>query len=388
MKLQRWIIAALAGLFLLFFADALLIEAAWFQRHGAPLSAEQMAKAFSSAEKNLNDKFHIRYLFYEYAGLFNRCIGRRHVDNLYKLDNGHLVSVGGNGEISDSVEAMCSFRDFCSERGVRLVYVNLPKKYSRNEDLAPFGVADLTDLKADRFLDELASDGIDTLDMRTYIEAEYDDPYDAFFKTDHHWKISAGLFCAQVLSEYLRDEHGIGLEAENIRDDAFSVTLMENSWLGERGKKTGSVYSGLDDFELILPRETTRFRLEIPNRNIKRRGDFSLMLDRSKLKTDFWHCRYGGSFYYTYLYGNDPIQIIINEDLQTGNILLVKDSFSQAVAPFLAMTAHKLVSWDVRFNKDSLRDYIDRERFDAVIVLYSESMINTTQNGRFLFDFS
>lgn len=379
--------SAITSLFLVMFADAVLVEVLWFREspYGFP---ESLLAASVSSEENLNASLHLRYLLYECSGLFNRCIGRHHVDGLYRLDNGYLVSVGGNGSISDSVEAMKEFHRFCSSRKISLLYVNLPKKYSRNEDLACFGVADLTDLKADRFLKELAKNGIDTLDMRPYIDAKYEDPYDAFFKTDHHWKVSTGLYCAQILSDYLRTRYDLDLAVDNIRDEAFSVKLMKNSWLGERGKKTGSTYSGLDDFELVKPLGETHFHLTIPSRNMDREGDFSIMLNESVLDAGFWKCRYGPSFYYSYLYGNDPIQIIENKDLELGKILVIKDSFAQSVVPFLAMTANSLVTWDVRYNTDSLRDYIDRNQFDSVIVMYTESMINSRTHGRFSFDFS
>lgn len=387
MKLQRFVISAITILFLIMFADAVLAEVSWF-RDNTYSFPDKILAASISAEDNLSDSLHLRYLFYECSGLFNRCIGRRHVDNLYRLNNGHLVSVGGNGDISDSVEAMKDFYQFCTSREIPLLYVNLPKEYVRNEDLARFGVADLTDLKADRFLSALEDDGIDILDIRPCIKVKYEDPYDAFYKTDHHWKASAGLYCAQILSEHLRSQYDLGLAVDNIRDEAFTVTLLENSWLGERGKKTGSTYSGLDDFELIKPIGVTHFHLNRPKKNVEKTGDFSIMLDQSVLDAGFWKCRYGPSFYYSYLFGNEPIQIIENDDLDTGRILMIKDSFAQTVTPFLAMTANTLVTWDVRYNTDSLRDYIDQNHFDCVIVMYTEAMINVSRQNRFMYDFS
>ena len=387
MKLQRFVVSAITFLFLIMFADAVLAEVSWF-RDNTYSFPEKLLAASISAEDNLNDSLHFRYLFYECSGLFNRCTGRRHVDNVYRLDNGHLVSVGGNGDITNSVDAMKDFDHFCTSRGIPLLYVNLPKKYVRNEDLACFGVEDLTDLKADRFLSALAENGIETLDIRPFIEGKYEDPYDAFYRTDHHWKISAGLYCAQVLSEHLRTRYDLELAVDNIRDEAFSVTLMKDCWLGERGKKTGSSYSGLDDFELIEPLGEMKFRLNRPNMNMEKTGDFSILLDQSVLDAGFWKCRYGPSFYYSYLFGNEPIQIIENEDLDYGRILIIKDSFAQAVSPFLAMTANTLVTWDVRYNTASLRDFIDQNHFDCVIVMYSESMINGNRQNRFMYDFS
>lgn len=388
MKLQRFVITVIAGLFLVFFADAVRIEASALRSSSGTTPVSRLSTVVSRSEKTLNDRFRLRYGFYEVAGLFNRSIGRRFVDNVYRLSNGHLVSVGGDGDVSDSVAGMKEFHDFCSARGIPLLYVILPKKYIDNRDLAPFGVEDQADRKVDRFLSELASAGVDTLDMRPYIAAEYENQYDAYYKTDHHWKTSAGLFCARVLAGELRDRYDIPLDPDRIRDGAFSVTEMKNSWLGERGKRTGSFYSGLDDFELIKPLAETRFHLTIPGRDLDETGDFSIMLDEARLDAGFWGRRYGPSFYYCYLFGNDPVQVIENEDLDSGKILVIKDSFAQAVNPFLAMTAHTVVSWDLRYNTDSLRDYIAENDFDAVLVMYSESMINRTREGRFMFDFT
>ncbi len=388
MKLQRFVITVIAGLFLVFFADAVRIEASALRGSSGTVPAARVVTVVSQSEKTLNDRFRLRYGFYEAAGFFNRAIGRRFVDNVYRLSNGQLVSVGGDGDVSDSVAGMKEFHDFCSARGVPLLYVNLSQKYIDNLDLAPFGIEDQSDRKVDRFLAELASAGVDTLDMRPIIVEKYSNPYDAYYKTDHHWKTSTGLLCAQVLAKELRDRYHIPLDPDRIRDGAFSVTEMKNSWLGERGRRTGSSYSGLDDFELIKPVAETRFHMTIPSRNLDKTGDYSIMLDEARLDAGFWGRRYGPSFYYSYLFGNDPVQVIENEDLENGKILVIKDSFAQAVNPFLAMTAGTVVSWDLRYNTESLRDYIAENDFDAVLVLYSESMINRYREGRFMFDFT
>ena len=388
MKTQRMILAVIACLFLLFFADAVRIEWSWFRRNSEYATAAQLAAAAVHSEETLNDGFKLRYICYEIAGLFNRGIGRRNVDNVYRLPTGHLVSVGERVDVAESAAGMKEFQDFCSAKEIPLLYVNLPVNIIRSEDLAMFGVTDQSGVRADRLLEELEAAGIDTLDMRPYIMSHFEDPCDAFYKTDHHWKISTGLFCAQILSEQLRNRYGLDLDLDAISDEAFSVTLMKNSWVGERGKKTGSIYSGLDDFELIKPIAETHFHLTIPKRNLDTTGSFSILLDEKRYETGFWGRRYGPSFYYSYLFGNDPIQIIQNEDHDKGKILIVKDSFAQAVNPFLAMTAGTLVSWDLRHNEKSLQEYIEENDFDVVVVMYCESMINRNRETRFMFDFT
>ena len=388
MKFTRIQIAIIVLLFLFFFVDALQIEYSAYHVQPGSSRADRFLSTAAAADDTLNKSFKLRYLAYECAGLFNRITGRRHLDGMYRLNNGHLVSVGRFSDISETFDAIMEFSDFCAKKKLPFLYVNLPKKYARDEDLTMFGVHDRTDQKADLLLQELTQAGVSVLDMRPRLFSHYSDPYDAFFRTDHHWKISAGLFCAQVLSYELEGQYGINLDPEKINDEQLSICTLPDSWMGERGKKTGSSYSGLDDFEVIKPVNETHFHLEIPSRALNLTGDFSIMLDESRYTTDYWEKRYGPSFYYSYLFGNDPIQIIQNADQDTGKILIIRDSFAQSVNPFLAMTANTVVSWDVRYNSDSIRNYIDENDFDVVVVMYSESMINGYRENRFLYDFS
>ena len=112
------------------------------------------------------------------------------------------------------------------------------------------------------------------------------------------------------------------------------------------------------------------------------------MVNSSIFDAGYWDRRYGQNFYYSYLFGNDPLQVIENKDQTEGNILIVKDSFGQSVNPFLALSAHTVTSWDLRGNDQSLKAYIADHDFDLVIVMYSETMIDRIIDGDFLFDFS
>ena len=139
------------------------------------------------------------------------------------------------------------------------------------------------------------------------------------------------------------------------------------------GQKIGVSYSGKDDFELIRPRKKGRYRLVVPDRGIDETGDFSVMLDEDRLKT---RQDYGLSFHYAYLNANNPLQEIDNLDsTKKGRVLLIKDSFAMTVAPFMAMCADRIVCWDLRYNYDSLKKYIEDNDIQAVVMAYSESQI-------------
>ncbi len=389
--MKRSLICAVLAVFFLFFVDSVHIEGGSLLRsmQACPDIAENIADTLSRSEETLNGHFALRYPFYDLSGSFYRLIGQDHVKEIFRLDNGHLVKNKHEADVSESLEGLVRFSDFCSGRGVGLIYVNLPHKIAADSDLEAFGQSCSANRNADLFLEQLRANKIDHIDMREYFRARYEDPYDAFFRTDHHWKISAGLYCAQVLSAELNKRYHLGLSADSIADNNMSVSLMKNSWVGEYGQATGATYSGMDDFELIRPNSETHFHLEIPSRNIDTDGGFSVLMNETVLeRTGYYKRRYGPSLYYSYLFGNDPVQILQNQDQPAGRILIIKDSFAQAVNPFLAMTANTIVSWDLRYNDMDLLDYIEQNDFDLVIVMYTSSMIGRELIGRFMFDFS
>ncbi len=389
--MRKFTLTSILILFLFFFVDALCITEKNYQsrRNSAAMNNLHLFRSLQLPDNTLSERFALRYFFYDCAGIFHRLIGRNYVNEIYRNNDGYLLKRQQNIDVSESAERLVQLKTFCSQHGTKLLYVNFPYKTASDSDLSLFGTTCYANQNADAFLEELRKNDIDYIDMREYFHDRYANLYEAFFKTDHHWKISSGLYCAQVLSSEINERYHLGLSPEKIADKNMSISLMENSWVGEYGQKTGASYSGMDDFELIEPVIPTSFHLKIPNRKMDTDGDFSVMLNKKVLDINgFWERRYGRSLYYLYLYGNDPIQTIHNNDESSGRILLIKDSFAQAVSPFLAMTANTIVNWDLRYNDMSLYDFIEKNDFDIVIVMYSSSMIGREINGRLMFDFS
>lgn len=55
------------------------------------------------------------------------------------------------------------------------------------------------------------------------------------------------------------------------------------------------------------------------------------------------------------------------------------------MAPFMLMPAKKIVMWDMRFNDNSIEEYINNNDIDIVIVAYTEGSSISKQN-MFAFD--
>ena len=385
MRFRRFVFYIAAAAFLVLFAQSLRAEYGAFRAaEGSRLSRAR--QALRASEETISQDIPLRYGAYELGGAFYRLTGRREVEQIYRLGDGNLVKRNSRADLTAPVEGMCALRDFCQARGVQVLYVSLPFKTYRDDLLADRGIESFACENAARMLDALAAEGIPTLDAAAQLLPMCEDPLELFYRTDHHWKASTGLACSRLLVRELNERFSLGLEEEALGEERLSTVLYERFWLGEFGKKLGAPYSGLDDFELIRPRGDTHLRLVIPSRRMEREGDFSILLKQSNLELGYWERRYGPSLYYTYLFGNDPLQIIENRDRTRGDVLIVRDSFAQTVLPFLALTARSVTAWDMRFNSDSLYEYIDAHRPDTVVVMYTPSMLHPS-GERDTFDF-
>ena len=84
--------------------------------------------------------------------------------------------------------------------------------------------------------------------------------------------------------------------------------------------------------------------------------------------------------YAYFLGGNQPLCVIKNPDAAGGRLLVIRDSYSDSLAPFLAEEFQEVHLFDLRYNNTSLKKYVAENGIDQVLVLYSVSNFATDNN--------
>lgn len=74
--------------------------------------------------------------------------------------------------------------------------------------------------------------------------------------------------------------------------------------------------------------------------------------------------------YPVFIDGNHAMTRIKNKNANGGKILLVKDSFSHCLAPFLAENYSEVILVDMRYYKNSISELAQQEKPDNILVLY------------------
>ena len=87
--------------------------------------------------------------------------------------------------------------------------------------------------------------------------------------------------------------------------------------------------------------------------------------------------------YSSFLGGNKPLCVIETEHTDAPKVLVIRDSYADSLAPFLTQNFSEIHLFDPRYNYNSVKNYVEQNEIDYVVVLYSIS--NFTANGNNLF---
>lgn len=191
------------------------------------------------------------------------------------------------------------------------------------------------------------------------------DGEELYFKTDHHWT-SKGAYLAYC--EIIRK-----MGKEPISEADFTIEIASEKYRGSDYGKTDKSpeYTLFDTIELYYPKDYEDYTTTIvsaPYDSDENNETFEGMYDLKAAES--WDP------YRVYFRGNTPY-ITIRKSGERETLLMVRDSFASALAPFLAIH-FDIVMTDPRFCPEKLSETVKRENVSAILVL--ENMGTFTEN--------
>lgn len=329
-------------------------------------------------ETAMQERFIFKDVLFEVYGKVNVVLQPDEV-----IRNGQQVVRREDGRISIP-QADCSmefqqnsiqaFSDFCEEQDIVFLYCNYPAQTGSDKELLAQGIYSYCDKRADKLIDFLRVEGIEYLDFRIELTKSSLPDDEIFYKTDHHWTTKAGFFAAKSILEKC-NELGCSFDCSLLQEELFTFTKYEKCWLGETGKYVSRSWAKvLDDFVLIEPKYETKLTLTIPDySDYDRNGDFSDLINKEIFESNA-NVYDSASWHYSYLFANwgyGEIDNLLIQD-EGKKVLLIYDSFSLVVAPFMALTADEIILWNTRENTNSVYNYIKENDIDVAIIAYTE----------------
>lgn len=196
----------------------------------------------------------------------------------------------------------------------------------------------------------LAESGID---FQSALTAHADDLI--FYRTDHHWTTLGAYYGYTAVMEAL------GREGEILGPEEFEhrVLPLSDQFQGTLYSQSGVHWLHPDTIEFWV--ESTDLSV-ISWRSGKPEEAF--LYETSYLNSK--------DKYAVFLGGNQPLCVIKNENLPDGGkLLLIRDSYSDALAPFLAQRFSEVHLLDLRYYRASAAQYAAENGIDEICVLYS-----------------
>lgn len=354
---------------------------------GTPV-LERLTEAIEIAEDIVYDQTYKKEEFNTVYGLVQRVVGK------------HIMADAGYGEIyktkynqisfkiakkdfkvNKALQAVTKLKHELDEAGIPFLYVQAPFKLSGEQQL-PANKIDYSDANADLFLKGLSERSIDFLDLRPLLRDGEKTQNQLFFDTDHHWRIETAFEASGHIMDELNADYGFNIESKFKDLNNYNLKTMKQCYLGSMGRRTGQLYSGLDDFTLITPNFETDYTLyeyDYGGETIYEGTFEEAVLVKEYLEEDapVDLNRYA-------VYHGDNTELVFNNHMvNDGKIMIIKDSFGIPVYSFLSLGVQEVRALDLRLFDDSVADYAKEHKPDIVIIMY-----NGDTFAQEMFDFS
>lgn len=286
------------------------------------------------------------------------------------IQDGYWSIVNTKEDYGNEAKNIIEFYNYLNERDIDLIYIQAPKKTQDYKD-GMFNIyTDYSDENIDNLINELKENKINVLDLREKIREDKIEPRTLFFKTDHHWTPQATIWAINHIVDKLNNDWNMNINKKLYKIENYYIINYNNSCLGSEGRKVTLAKADTEDFDIVLPNFKTNIEVTIPEKNIHNKvGDvWNTLFDKEKLKKRSY---YDSSEYEAYGYGSVSLLHAKNNDAKDSErILLLADSFSGTLTPYLSLGVNDIYRLDLRKFDGSVKSFIEKNNITKVIMLY------------------
>lgn len=292
-----------------------------------------------AVEEYFADQFPLRDRWMVLKARSEYLLGKREFNGVYLCGDTLISKVETPAE--GMVEKNLSYIDRLAEKaGANVILGMIPSAAEVWKDKLPAGAQswDQTDLLAQ-------SD----VDFHSTLMEHADEPI--FYRTDHHWTTLGAFYGANTLLK--------SLGKELLKENNFTAETASDSFCGTLYSQSGVHWIAPDQLEFWVEEDGLRVTSWRTGKE-----EAAALYDRSYLEVK--------DKYSAFLGGNQPLCVIKNENVTDGSkLLLVRDSYADSMAPFLAQRFSEVHLVDLRYYRFPVSVYAAENGIDDIAVVYS-----------------
>ncbi len=306
-------------------------------------------------ESYISDQFPGRNFFVAMKGGMDRLSGKRERNGVFIGKDGQLLQdfESRNGE--ETAAKVSAINQFASRHGeLNISFLLAPTATKILENKLPKN-APIDDEKeyVDNFKTQIDSNikFIDVYEALNASSSEY-----LYYRTDHHWT-SRGAY--EAYKELCK-----ALEVEAKNEEEFEIKTVTNSFYGSLSSQIASSQGEPDYIEVYFPKKDG----EVVVTYVDEQKKSPSLYDSSKLDEK--------DKYQVFTGGNHPRINIKSMGDPEKKLLLIKDSYANAMVPFLIFNYGEIEVIDLRYFTDDLDKIIESKKITDVLFLYNVNTFN------------
>ncbi len=302
-------------------------------------------KFMEDFEEYVVDQFPLRDGWVQLKALGERALGKQENNKVYfGTDNQTLFAHFNRPPEEELAQRVEYVNQFAAKTDIPVYFALIPDKSYVWAGLLPANAPNVDDGSTLADAEALCSDGVTWIDLKEAIQGD-----DAFYRTDHHWSTFGAYQGYMALAMAMND---------SITLLDYEPKLVSDSFLGTTFSSCGAGWVEPDKMYTWVAEEgieVTRYPEGTPVPG--ELYDESFLEKKDK--------------YSMFLGGNQPLCIIKNPEAAGGKLLVIRDSYCDSLAPFLALDYQEIHLIDLRYYKVSPSVYIRENGIDQALVLYS-----------------
>ena len=311
-------------------------------------------------EVYISDHLTGRDFFVGVDAYFSKAMGKNALNSIYHADGGYLINAPkGNpeGHFEKNMNYIESFGAFAGGKATMII---VPSSGYIMEERLPAFHKKYGDGEFFETAKKLTS-SVEFLDVREDFKKLHKENKELYYRTDHHLTAGGSY---EMYKKYCSLK---GLTAPGKKD--YNI--------GKFGGFYGTTYSGSGYW--LTEADT----LEVWDLGEKVKVTF----DEGEKVTDtmfFKEHLENKDKYPIYLDGNHGYVKIENPKAEGGNLLVIRDSFGQSFAPFLAHNYKNIYLLDMRYYRKSVKTLFAKEKIDEVLFLFGLDTLLTDSSTAWL----
>ncbi|MDO5120846.1 MAG: DHHW family protein [Erysipelotrichaceae bacterium] len=286
-----------------------------------------------------SDHFIFRDFWIESKAASRKAAGSIENNDVYFGKQGKLIRRFASYPQKTLAQNISAVNKFAQDNNITANVLLVPTAADMDKDSRPGGAWDIDQTA---LLDEIGQQMASQNFIR--IDEQLSQADDVYFRTDHHWNHNGALIGYRAIAENVLHKE----------PEAFTFEQVSDSFKGTMYSRSGAFWTEADDLYRIVPSEEY---------------DVRVVYDQSE-ETDsiYSEKRLSEKDQYTYYVDGNHAYTEISADNGKGNTaLIIKDSYSHILIPFLVQEYEHIILIDLRYWHAPVSGLID-ENTDLYVI--------------------